>query len=356
MEAFKTGRFPAIWRAWSQKFFRGARTLGPLALRARLFHRFARASHSLVSRSRSWAGSAPDDIFYRHTDDITETNRLILAAAIVVQEELGVKRKEKKQKMLWWKKGLCDQVASLRKDLSRVDRIKQGKLKNQQQATRLEKKYNISKKGIMVVAEELKQRIIAVSAKIKRYNERHNQFVQNRLFQSNQKRLYEKIDGVVRYNEFLPEAEECRQFWRGIWEKEVDHNRDVKWLDDLKKELNGVDRQSELTINTEMLVRQLRKIPNWKAPGLDGVQGYWLKNFNSLRDRIKNQLDNCVQGRTSVPKWMTSGRTTLIMKDTNKGTVASNFRPITCLPLMWKLLTGMIADSLSGCYFFKDFL
>ena len=34
------------------------------------------------------------------------------------------------------------------------------------------------------------------------------------------------------------------------------------------------------------------------------------------------------------------------MKDTNKGTVASNFRPITCLPLMWKLLTGMIADSL----------
>ena len=66
----------------------------------------------------------------------------------------------------------------------------------------------------MVVAEELKQRIIAVqrSAKIKRYNERHNQFVQNRLFQSNQKRLYEKIDGLVRCNEGVPEAEECREF------------------------------------------------------------------------------------------------------------------------------------------------
>ena len=35
---------------------------------------------------------------YIHTDDITETNRSILAAAVVVQEELGVKRKEKKQK------------------------------------------------------------------------------------------------------------------------------------------------------------------------------------------------------------------------------------------------------------------
>ena len=70
----------------------------------------------------------------------------------------------------------------------------------------------------MVVAEELKQRIIAVSGEIKRYNERHNQFVQNRLFHSNQKKLYEKIDGVVRCNEGIPEAEECRVFWRGIWE------------------------------------------------------------------------------------------------------------------------------------------
>ena len=55
-----------------------------------------------------------------------------------------------------------------------------------------------------------------------------------------------------------------------------------------------------MTINTEMLVRQLKKIPNWKAAGLDGVQGYWLKKCNSLHERIKDQLDNCVQGRTSV--------------------------------------------------------
>ena len=85
---------------------------------------------------------------YIHKDDITETNRLILAAAVVVQEELGVKRKEKKQKKLWCKERLCDQVASLRKDLSRIDRIKKRKLKNPRQATKLEKKYNISKRAL----------------------------------------------------------------------------------------------------------------------------------------------------------------------------------------------------------------
>ena len=40
------------------------------------------------------------------------------------------------------------------------------------------------------------------------------------------------------------------------------------------------------------------------------------------------------------------GRTVLIQKDSAKGTVASNYRPIACLPLMWKLLTGIFADKI----------
>ena len=43
---------------------------------------------------------------------------------------------------------------------------------------------------------------------------------------------------------------------------------------------------------------------------------------------------------------MTRGRTSLLQKDKSKGNVASNYRPITCLPLMWKLLTGVIADQI----------
>ena len=45
-----------------------------------------------------------------------------------------------------------------------------------------------------------------------------------------------------------------------------------------------------------------------------------------------------------VPSWSTRERTSLLQKDKSKGNVASNYRPITCLPLMWKLLTGVIAD------------
>ena len=47
-----------------------------------------------------------------------------------------------------------------------------------------------------------------------------------------------------------------------------------------------------------------------------------------------------------VPSWSTRGRTSLLQKDKIKGNVASNSRPITCLPLMWKLLTGVNADQI----------
>ena len=47
-----------------------------------------------------------------------------------------------------------------------------------------------------------------------------------------------------------------------------------------------------------------------------------------------------------MPSWLTRERTSLLQNDTSKGNIASNYRPITCLPLMWKLLTGAIADQI----------
>ena len=46
--------------------------------------------------------------------------------------------------------------------------------------------------------------------------------------------------------------------------------------------------------------------------------------------------------------WKTKRRTILMQKDKEKGNAASNYRPITCLPLVWKLLTGVIVEEVYG--------
>ena len=47
-----------------------------------------------------------------------------------------------------------------------------------------------------------------------------------------------------------------------------------------------------------------------------------------------------------MPNWLTRERTSLLQKDKSKGNIASNYKPITYLPLMWKLLAGVIADQI----------
>ena len=131
-----------------------------------------------------------------------------------------------------------------------------------------------------------------------------------------------------------------------IWSESVDHNRDAKWLKDLQSEVN-VTKQEKVDITKESLKKILGRMPNWKSPGRDLVQGFWLKNFSSLHGRVRSQLKECLDSGF-VPSWLTRGRTALLQKDKSKGNIASNYRPITCLPLMWKLLSGVIADQIYG--------
>ena len=51
-----------------------------------------------------------------------------------------------------------------------------------------------------VVIEELKQKIVAIAARVRRYQERVDRFRQNRIFQNNQRQFY---------REFNQEEERC---------------------------------------------------------------------------------------------------------------------------------------------------
>ena len=56
-------------------------------------------------------------------------------------------------------------------------------------------------------------------------------------------------------------------------------------------------------------------------------------------------MNRCFK-EADVPECITKGKTILIQKDLLKGTTPNNYRPITCLPMMWKILTAQIRDLL----------
>ena len=56
-------------------------------------------------------------------------------------------------------------------------------------------------------------------------------------------------------------------------------------------------------------------------------------------------MNRCLQD-AHVPEWMTKKKTALIQKDPSKGTAPNNYRPITCLLMMWKILTAQIREKI----------
>ena len=60
-----------------------------------------------------------------------------------------------------------------------------------------------------------------------------------------------------------------------------------------------------------------------------------------MADILNNELQSA-----SIPDWMVERQTVLIQKDPTKGNTVGNYRPIACLKLLWKILTGIITDKL----------
>ena len=114
------------------------------------------------------------------THNITKTNELLYTGAVVVTNRLGVKidkRAARKEPM--WKRKLQNKIKELTKDLSQLETSKDKDISNFRHWERLERKYNIRVKRLNVVIEEMKQRITAIAAKVRKYQGRVDSHRQN---------------------------------------------------------------------------------------------------------------------------------------------------------------------------------
>ena len=146
-----------------------------------------------------------------------------------------------------------------------------------------------------------------------------NSFGKNRLCQVNQKELFREINGDNKVHNIAPDAQMTREFWSNIWERETRHNDEAEWIKNVEEELKR-EQQTNVTTSVDALKKLIAMMANWKAPGPDGIQGYWIKTFRSLHERLATQLMTCLE-KGEVPIWMTHGRTVLIMKGESKSAI-----------------------------------
>ena len=90
----------------------------------------------------------------------------------------------------------------------------------------------------------------------------------------------------------MPDIEESTCLWSNIWDKPVKHNEDLEWLRNVEEDLTGLGVEDNIHTEVTKLKKEVKKMPNWKSPALDGVQGYLLKNLRNLHGNIALQLES----------------------------------------------------------------
>ena len=114
--------------------------------------------------------------------------------------------------------------------------------------------------------EEINQRVLAKEGRLKRYRQRVKQYRQNRTFQNNERKFYQQFGEHDTKTYQQPDTRETERFWTKIWQPKK-HNEKAEWINDMTRELEGLEEGPKTEIHIELLKKTLKKISNWKTPG-----------------------------------------------------------------------------------------
>ncbi|CAG5027286.1 unnamed protein product [Parnassius apollo] len=162
--------------------------------------------------------------------------------------------------------------------------------------------------------DELKQRIAASGKRIRRYTERSTRLNQNRLFQSDQKRLYKSLERpMVSGVGPAPNQADTVAFMAWPVVRALNH-REGPWTEVVASQCASITAMDPVIITPDYVAEAVRRASNWKSPGLDGLHYYWLKGFMVCHAVLARQFEEALNQK-SLPSLFTTGITHLVPKD-----------------------------------------
>ena len=283
---------------------------------------------------------------------LTELNQVTYAAALYVNRCIfphyhqSLIKSRKKKKIPSWKLKLDKQLYYHRKHLSQIKQFTsapktQGKLKNK--IIRLCAKLRCNLEDLQNIARELEEKILALSKRIRKQTNKYRAKIDNRLFKNNPRLFYRNLIHKNINVEKPPSPTKLEEYWKPLFETEVVHNQEARWIEDIK-ELNKTKPQMpEPKITTGDIISKLKKFANYKKPGIDSIPNFWLKQLTALHGHYSICFNRMLKGEEATPSWLTRGQTSLIPKsdETQK---PEKYRPICCLNTTYKLFTSLLAD------------
>ena len=137
------------------------------------------------------------------------------------------------------------------------------------------------------------------------------QYSQNKMFKEDTKKFYRNLGMKNIEAREPPSMAEAETYWKSLW-GEAQHNERAEWIRrEQKRKISHMDwRPIQITEITLYML----KVHNWKSPGNDQTQNYWLTAFPATHRHITNNFNAIIEEPEEAPEWLTSGITYLIPK------------------------------------------
>ena len=287
-------------------------------------------------------------------DDFTDFNCLLYATTLIaieradLEKECIIKPKQPKHRgrKLDWETKMNNPINNIRSDISQVSQMSENlnSAKVKRNSRRMKMKYQIAnEKDRTVVLETLKERLSALSHRLKRYKRRQLQFKQNYMFVNNTQKAYKELRGTKIDVKSPPSKEEIESFWGPIYETEKNHNKNANWIKDHNKAVDELNIQQQVLSQwtSDDINEVTKSFQDWKMPGVDTLQNFWWKRFSFTHNILTSYFNRFINDPELAPEWFTFGKTSLAAKKSDPDH-PSKYRPITCLPTVYKIFSSLI--------------
>ncbi|CAG5022649.1 unnamed protein product [Parnassius apollo] len=307
--------------------------------------RFLRIPLTKRNRAVVWALNPMLVTYLEASRDLCETDSMLFGAALAVCRIIGAKlpmaRRATQQgsAIPAWRKRIEDRIAKARALIGRLTSFRSGNnrprvvrtVRMASAGTNISLSQPDNTQKLTERIDDLKQKIAAWGKRIRRFSERSRRFNRNRLFQSDQKRLYKSLERPEVCGAGPgPDQADTVAFWRGLWSEPVNHS-EGPWMEVVASQSASVTPMDPVTITPEDVAEAVRRAPNWKSPGLDGLHHYWLKGFVVCHAVLARQYQEA-RDQKSLPSLFTTGITHSVPKDQDT-TDPSKYRPLRVYPL-----------------------
>ena len=287
--------------------------------------------------------------------DVTTLNNLVYAAAItsIKNAALGKqclpRKQQKYKKKQKWQVNFKNRIDNLRTEINKIVQMTKDN-----QSAKMKKNSNTMKNKYKIDCEEkrqstletLRQRLKVLNNRLSRYTKREKQFQQNRDFFNKPSKMFDELRGNRITIENPPQEEEVTKFWRPLFETKKTFNQEAMWLPEYKQTTNEIIPASYTTITVNEVEKATSSFANWKSPGVDKLHNFWWKKLSCVHTTMATTIDNIMRNPETCPTWLTTGRTTLVAKKKETQN-PSNYRPITCLPIIYKIQTSIVTSRMN---------